>query len=536
MEKETKIITPEEALERFFKWFDSNKRLAFLVALIVGMITHITMITETIMSQDGLWNSMEYSRPGDWETSLGRWGIEILERATQFIAIPSINTVFCIIIMAITAVLIVDILDLKSKVSVIFTSLAIVLSPTLVATLIYIYTAFAYCSNFLISTLVIWFIYKFKHKKIGIALGTICFMFSLSVYQGYMGVSIGLCIMVSILEILKNKDIKDILKNIGITIAVVIVGTILYYCITQIILHVSNIELSTYNNANSISVLGIIMGLKDTIVQTYKDFFGFFFADEIVYNSNFRREVIYGIFFIIFGVCTIINIVNIKEESKKLKIIKTVLALVFLIVLPIGLNVVDLIVVGNSLYALTAVQMILMIPFAFAIFELLDKYIIVKWIAVLSITVVMWSYYITDNTSYAALKLTYNQAYSSTMRIMDRIETLPGYMEDMPILFGGIVGNNNYPRTSSLYAFTIGSMVNNTAFHGPYNGAMGTWAKFLKIFYGLDIKLCTPEEYYNIVTSEEYIENMECFPAESSIKILHGIIVVKLDEEPYLPY
>ena len=163
MKKEMKIMTPEEALERFFKWFDANKRLAFLVALIFGLITHITMITETIMSQDGLWNSMDYHRAGDWETTLGRWGIEILGRATQFIAIPSINTIFCIVIMAITAVFIVDLLDLKSKVSIIFTSLAIVLTPTLVATLLYIYTAFAYCANFLITTLVIWFLYKFKY-------------------------------------------------------------------------------------------------------------------------------------------------------------------------------------------------------------------------------------------------------------------------------------------------------------------------------------------------------------------------------------
>lgn len=148
----------------------------------------------------------------------------------------------------------------------------------------------------------------------------------------------------------------------------------------------------------------------------------------------------------------------------------------------------------------------------------------------------MWTYYIADNTSYAALKLTYNQAYSSTMRVMDRIETTQGYIKNMPILFGGIIGNNNYPRTSSLYGFTIGSIVNNTAFHGPYGGAMGTWSKFLKVFYGLDVNLCTAEEYYKIVTSEEYKENMECFPAESSVKIINGIVVVKLDEEPYLPY
>ena len=81
MKKELKIATPEEALNKFLIWFDTNKKIAFIVALVVGLIAHINMITGTIMSQDGLWNSMEYARPGDWEISLGRWGIEIVESA-----------------------------------------------------------------------------------------------------------------------------------------------------------------------------------------------------------------------------------------------------------------------------------------------------------------------------------------------------------------------------------------------------------------------------------------------------------------------
>ena len=133
MEKE-KIIEPEIAFNKFLKWFDSNKRMAFLVTLFFGIITHITMITETIMSQDGLWNSMEYFRPGEWENSLGRWGIQIVQRLNQFIAIPTISTISCIVIMAVTAVILVDIFDFKSKISIIFTSIALVLTPTLTAT------------------------------------------------------------------------------------------------------------------------------------------------------------------------------------------------------------------------------------------------------------------------------------------------------------------------------------------------------------------------------------------------------------------
>lgn len=536
MEKKLKIMAPEEALEKFLKWFDTNKKIGFIVALVVGLIAHITMITETIMSQDGLWNSMEYFRPGEWEISIGRWGIAIVERLIQFIAIPTINTVLCILMVAITAVLIIDLLDFKSKVSSIFTALALVLTPTLVVTLLYIYTAFAYCFNLLISTCVIWLIYKCKHKKLGPALAAICFMFSLSIYQGYVGVTVGLCMMISILDLLKNKDIKEVFKNIGKTILVVVIGGILYLALTKIILMVSNIDASNYNNANSISISGIISGLGTSLLQTYKDFGTFFFGNNIVVNANYTRGLIYAVFFVMLAIGTVIAITSIKEKNKKMKIGKMSLTILFILLLPIGLNIIDIIASESTMYALTSVQMILIIPFAFAVFELLNKFVLVKWIAVLSCFGVMWTYYLADNTSYAALKLTYNQAYSSTMRVMDRIETTPGYVKDMPILFGGIIGNNNYPRTSSLYAYTVGSIVNNTAFHGPYGSAMGTWTKFLKIFYGLDVRMCTAEEYYNIVTGEVYKNEMECFPAESSVKIMNGIVVVKLDEEPYLPY
>ena len=62
-------------------------------------------------------------------------------------------------------------------------------------------------------------------------------MFSLSIYQSYIGVIVGLCIIVSILDLLKNKDIKEVFKNIGKAILVAIIGGILYIFATQIILN-----------------------------------------------------------------------------------------------------------------------------------------------------------------------------------------------------------------------------------------------------------------------------------------------------------
>ena len=534
--KKFKITSPEEALTKFLNWFDSKKQLAFLVTLIVGIITHITMITETIMSQDGLWNSMDYYRPGAWEATLGRWGIVIIERINYFIAIPTISTITCIILMAISAVFIVDLFNFKSKISVIAVSLILVLTPTLTVTLLYIYTSVAYCFNFLISVLVIWFLYKFKYKKIGFALSTICFMFSLSIYQSYIGVSIGLCAMLTMLDLLKSeKSVKEILFDVLKAVISVLIGAVLYYIATMIILNVLNLELSNYKGSQSISITQIIFNLPTTIIQSYKDFFEFFLGDKIIYNTNFRREIINGVFLILFGIALIIAISKIKDENRKMKIIRIILSSLCILVLPICLNIIVVLIVGTAMYSLTTVQMILIIPLAFSIFEIIDGFEIVKWGAIFTCIAIFGTYYLTDNASYAALKLTYNQAYSTTIRIMDRVENTEGYVFGMPMLFGGIIGDYNFVRTSYLYNFVAEPIVRNPTFHGTYSGSVGTWTKFIKVFLGLDVPACSAEDYNRIVQSDEY-KNMNNFPYENSTKVIDGIMVVRLIDSPDLAY
>lgn len=534
--KKIKVISPEIALEKFLTWFDLNKRIALITAIVVGIITHITMMTETIMSQDGIWNSMQYSRAGDWVIALGRWGIELAGRLNNFVAIPSITTMLCLFLMAVSTVFIVDIFNFKSKYSALFTGMIMVVSPCLTATMLYVYTSVAYCVNMLLAILAIWFIYKFKYKKIGIVISALCFMFSLSIYQSYMGVTVGLCIMLSIIELLKdNSKIKDVFINIGKTVLAVLSGGILYYILTMLILNLTGIDMATYKGAESFGIKEIFASLGTNILNTYKNFVEFFFKDVIVYNTNYRRDIWYTFFFIGFIVTFIAKLAILKVESKKEKIFKILLASLMVLLMPIGLNIINIVAVGTEIYALTATQMILVIPFVLALVESLEILNSIKWIILISCMCICGTYYLSDSASYSALKLTYNQAYSSTMRVFDRIETTPGYEKDMPLLLAGIIGNNNYPRTMNLYGYTIGELANNTVFHGTYGGQIGTWINYMRVFFGLDIQMCDPDTYYRIVTGEDY-KDMEMFPAEDSIRIIDGVVVVKLSEEPPLPY
>lgn len=538
MEKENKVkfLEPDELLNKFLKWFDARKRLAFITVIILGFITHITMLTETIMSQDGLWNSMKYSSAGDWELTLGRWGIVLVEILNNFIKIPTIATISCIITMAISAIFLVEIFDFKSKISIIVSSAILILTPSFTATVLYVYTSFAYCFNMLLAILAICFLYKYKNKKIGFIFSCFCIMLSFSIYQSYIGVTIGLCIMLSIINLVKqNSSIKMVLFEIVKTAGAVIVGGILYYIITIILLKITGFELAAYKDTNSIGILDIFLNLKNSIIQAYKDFGIFFMGDSVIYNANYKRDILYLIFFILFAVLLSIKILKI-EDKKNIKLYKILLSGFLLAVMPLALNIVDVLVPNNKIYILTSTQMSLMIPFVFAIMEEIDKKYILKYATILCTIIIMGTYYLATHTSYSALKMTYNQAYATTIRIMDRIENTPGYNKDLKILFGGIVGNNNFPRTSNLYGFTIGDIANNVVFHGTYGGQLGTWENYLKVFLGINVIFCEDNVYRDIVTGPIYKNEMDVFPAQNSIRIMDGIVVVKLSEEPPLPF
>ena len=517
------------------KWFNKDRVTLFLCTIFLGFIAHIVFITGNIATQDSLWLGFAYSKPGSWEVSLGRWGILLVERLNNFVMIPSVVTTLDIILIAVSVVLICDIFDFKNKISNYLTMLAVILSPAIYITFFYIHTAIAYSFALLFSTISIWFLYKFKYKKIGIIISILCFAFTLALYQSYIGVMVGICIMYNVISLLKDEiTLKDILKNIGIAILVVIIGAVLYYAVTNAIFKVFNVSLSAYNGANKISLLNIFTNLKTTIPSCYSRFFDYFINDNLFYNTNYRRDLLWIIFGIIGLIALICKIFKIKNTSKHIKIVKIILAIIFVCLIPVGLNIINVIVGHDCIYALTAVQTILIVPFILAILENVHTINILFYLDVLLLIFIIITFFVAGSTSYEVMKYTYNQSIMTTERIISRIESLDDYEKGMGVVFAGIIDPENFERTSNLYNFSLGFCANNTVFHGDYVGQNGTWNRFLEIFFGVQYPVVSDAWYTNIINNEEFKE-MEVFPAQDSVKILEGAVVVKLKQNPSTP-
>ena len=271
------FINPEDAENKFFDWFDSNKKFAFLTSLIVGLITHITFITEMIFSQDGLWNSLVCYMPSAWEFSIGRWGIFLADKIVNYLAIPNITGVISILIISIASVFIIDILKLKNKTTIFLSAVAMVVAPSLTTTMIFAYTSVAYTAAMLLTVLIVWLIFK-NAKNIwirifNIILAITLFVISLGIYQSYMGVVVGLTAMRLIRDLFDDEnDIKKFFIHGLIMILIVIIGGIVYFGVTKIVLHNIGFELVNYKGMENIGIKNTFVNLFTSVKKAYKDF------------------------------------------------------------------------------------------------------------------------------------------------------------------------------------------------------------------------------------------------------------------------
>ena len=479
---------------------------------------------------------MNYAVPTNWEVALGRWGIFYVDKIFGYLAIPNLTTVIGIVFTAISALLVVNLLKLENKITVFLASAIFAVSPALTATFTYIYTSVAYCTAMLVSVIIVCLIFKKRWKIINLILATLLFIFSLGIYQSYIGVTIGLAIIRLIRDLYDRKEkIWCFFLHSAMLVIVVIVGGLSYSQITNKILENKDIGMANYKGMETISVQNSIDSINKTIPNAYKDFEDFFFSDEILKNTNYSRQEFFKIMFISTLILELIAIISNKAWKNPFRVL-FIIALT--IMLPVGLNSIDLLATDTKIYLLTGAQIILVIPFAMMICEVSGNKgtFIFKWASIISVFLVVFTYYLADNTSYMVLKLKYDQAINTTIRIMERIEEAENYSPDKPIMIAGIIEENNrlFLPAHKLNNYTLGDIFDNPVFHGSYSGMEGTWTKFINTYMGLNVQFCNVTSYNDIVDSE-YFKEMNVFPEENSVKMVYGVMVVKLSNDPVRP-
>ena len=531
--------SPEETWELLKEYFNQDRRFIFLLTMIAGLITHFILISNLILSQDGLLNGIHYTA-GGYEATLGRWGIDLFDSIRNNIAFPFITTLISIVILGFVNIFIVDLFEIKGKLFRILTTIVLVVSPSLCMTLLYAYTADVYFYSMFFAVFTVYSLYKIKNKKIGFLLGMISFVLMLSTYQSYMGITVGLILMLAVKRLLKEEGSSlKVLKEILVNAVILVVYVVAYYLATKIILRINHLTMSSYGGLNGIGLATIFGSLGESIKNAYVAFVKYFFADGVILNRQWRREKMYLIFFALYGLAMLILFVKgLKNENKKDFFIRFIFACILIVLFPIALNLVVIAAPGNEIYYLTATQMALILPFVLMTFEMLQEKLILSkmlnWGMVFMTAVILETYFLSVVITYETTEVSYNQARGIVNRVISRMEEYPGYRSDMKKLFAGIIDDTNFNKTMDIYNYTVANSLRTSLFHATYWGHESTWSNFYNLFFGMQINFCDDYEYYTIIHSDEFKE-MDIFPGKNSVKMINDVMVVKFTNSPSEP-
>lgn len=495
----------------------------FVSCFIMGILTFGYFMTNHFLTADSLWNLVSDQ---DMITS-GRQFLTYACSISTDYDLPWVNGILAIFYMALTSVLVVEGLGIKSKYLSALAGAVLITFPSMASTFCYSFTIDGYMLAVLLATAA--FLLA-DRKKWGFVPAIILLGVSLGIYQAYISFAIVLCILRLLLDILEGEKIKKIFSKIWRYIVMGIGSYAFYYLSLQLMLKIKQTNLSDYQGVDNLEKFSL-SDIPAGIIGAYKTFFSFLRAPGALATTNVLRVAV--LVLILLGVT--IFLWRFIAEKYGNKIIRLTLICVLLLVMPVGATLVCVMAPTMYFHLIMRLPWALFFVFVLALVEKMPRVGKEMWKKLQTVMAVMvcfasilmvTQFSITANVVAFNMEEKYEKTYGLSLRILDRLEQMPDYKTGDKVAFvGGGVDQSIYPYTDLTSTYLKG-----------YFGAEGTicatdtgkFATFWFHYLNVTITTATWEETLEVLDTEEY-RQMENFPNESSIRKIGEIWVVKLN-------
>jgi len=493
-------------------------KYTFFTAIILGLCTHLPIMLSDIPNHDGL-ASIYFDQN---MIVSGRWFLSVACGFSSYYSLPWLIGLLAIGILAVTSVLLVEVLEIQNNVAGMMIAGVLVTFPVLTSTFAYVFTMDGYMLAVFLTVLSVYLATK---GKFGFVFGGIALACSMGTYQAYLPIAILLCVYKVVLILLTDDEKRKKIKSVLNYLYMGVIGVSLYFIIMKISLHFAGTELGDYQSVKEQSSFSL-----GNIVNLYKDFFEFILTGKVMVNNVFSILaflVIAGMF-----VCTVIYLIAQKKLYKSVWLYVVFAALV--VILPVATNVILVILPNVSYHTLMRYQYVVYIMAMIAIVSKFapKKFKITGVIFGAMVTVLIFNYIVTDNIAYSNLEKKYEKTYAYCVRLADRMEQTEGYYQGIPVAMIGVVSDKEYPITDVTKDVTS-KLLGITGDTLLYTGE--NYKAFFANYLGITMELVPIENMGDIYNSKEYWE-MDSFPAQNSMKVVDGILYVKTENKETTPY
>ncbi len=201
---EEQIVTSplmwEENLVVWVKKRLKENYVPILSSLVFGLLAYMFAFTNKLPNHDDLFYMFD---KGATFIS-GRWGLELIKILFPDYSMPWIYGVLTLMTVTIAICLIISIFQIRNPLLQSLVSGCVMVSPALIGTFSYMFTASAYGVSFLLAVLAVFVLNRSKGKKFIPA--AVLMILSLSIYQAYISIAASFFIIIMIQGLMQEKS------------------------------------------------------------------------------------------------------------------------------------------------------------------------------------------------------------------------------------------------------------------------------------------------------------------------------------------
>lgn len=522
------IVSPKYVTKMVKSQMPPHMCFEWVAAFCIAVITHLYFFTNKLINEDMLaFVTTRFDPLGS-----GRWSAKFFQIFQSNYMLPVVIGVVCFSLLALSVCAVNDIFQLQKKSFLILMAALMVTFPTLSQSFGYQFMASTYSFSLFLSVLSVWITAKYKY---GFVIGAVCLAFSMGGYQAYVACAMTLSVLKIILYIIDKKAVD---KAVGIYISryllMGVMGVAGYFAGLKIRLYLTGTQLLSYKGMDTMGQIELSQ-LPEMIFKAYKRFVGFFMGTHL-FASSFLLRIVY-LCVILLTLALLVNLL-IRWFDKRQALVAGGVIAVFLCILPLCVNIVDIMSAQASSDSLTAYPLVFVLSFPLALMEQMERESTAgesnwqnsaQWALYLTGIFMACSFFISSNIYYLKLDVYSQRTVLLNQRIFARIEQLPEFSSKTPI---AIFANNSadvygvkendftdikYDR--GLWGQFIGMKVGNE------QSASWKFSALTKNLFGVPTTPADAETIAQIRATDEYL-NMGVWPAQDSIAVIDGTIVV----------
>ena len=497
------------------------KRLktVFFCVFAFGLVAHGYCYFNGNFSHDSLFDLYELSP--EPMISVGRYIRPVYRLIRGDFALPVISGFLFMLFMALSIYLLTDILPIRKKLFLVLT--CGILMTNYSVTLLnatYIHDADSYGFALLLVLLGIYITVKFKR---GIFFAPLLYVVSLGLYQAYMNVAIFIFLLLALVTLLEGADVKQVyLKGLFQMISVG-AGMAIYFIGYKVVLLITGISQS--DGYNSVSKTGglSIRNIAHRLYYCLKSE-----LEWLIYPRNRVTWLITGITFILMAamIWLVIRLLFRMKSSKKP--IPGVIGIFAM--MPFGINFIT--ILSNQYHELTTFSLFFFYILLFVLIELYlknsDRAKIsnnITYFCAMLLCIIVFDNCIYSNQVYLKKDMENASTLSVLTRIIDRMEETEGYVPgETECAFIGILDEGPLNQHRAGFNYNTGGLWYN--FNTSYPD---TYPVYMNYYLDYPMTFVSSEKRTALQNSPE-VQNMPFFPAKDSVKMVDGVLVVKLSE------